>query len=98
LTREDVLLFEHALVVVLAEGAKKLGRFAESGSINRSGRFSEVLFELGIDEESAADDAVFAHEVFGGGDFGIGGGSWLRPRSLGHGGEGGDAQGKGSVA
>jgi hypothetical protein len=62
---KDVLLFQHALVIVLAESAEQLRGLAQRSRIDRSGRLADLVRELRIHKQGPPDHAMLAHQVFG---------------------------------
>src|SRR5208283_2693431 len=62
--RENMRLFEFLLVIVLAEGAKHHCRATEQIGIEARGLCPQFRGHVTIDENGAANDTMFAHQVF----------------------------------
>jgi hypothetical protein len=72
---EDMLLFQHLLVIVLAEVAKQHTRAIERAGIQRRSVVPDLRDAFGVHEQRTAQHAMLAHQVFGGSDlwlFGFG--------------------------
>ncbi len=63
--REDVDLFQHMLMVILAEVAEELGGIHKRGGVDIILVRFEAAGEFRIDVERAPKHAVLAHQIFG---------------------------------
>jgi hypothetical protein len=62
--REDVLLFQHSFVVILAEGAEQLCRLPQCGWIDAGRILPQPGHSLEINQQGSSDHSVLTHEVF----------------------------------